>query len=373
MKVMKFLLKKEFRQIFRNRTLLPMIFAMPVIQLLILPLAADYEMKNISIAVVDHDRSSFSQELLSQITSSGYFNLSGYSASFADIFGLIERDRADLILEIPHNFEQELISAGQQKLFIAVNAINGVKANLGGAYLNRIIADFNTDIRLEWLPSERFNAVSTIEVTSSNWFNPAMNYRYFMVPGILVLLVTLVATYMCALNAIREKETGTIEQINVTPVKKYQFILSKLIPFLVIGIFVFSIGLFVIARLCYGIVPLGSLWLLFGYLTIYLIAMLGFGLLISTYCQTQQQVMFVGFFFMMIFILMSGLFTPIDSMPSWAYAIAKCSPVSYFMEVIRMIILKGSEFSDVRNHLLRMIGFAAVFNVWAIVNYKKTM
>ena len=163
-----------------------------------------------------------------------------------------------------------------------------------------------------------------------------------------------------------------MEQLNVTPVGKYHFILGKLIPFWIVGIIIFSFGLFIIARFVYGIVPIGNVWALFTYLAVYLVAMLGFGLLISTYCDTQQQVMFVMFFFMMIFILMSGLFTPVESMPVWAYAIAKCSPVTYLMDVIRMIILKGSGFADIRNHFMMMIGFSVLFNVWAVVNYKKT-
>ncbi|MDO4726019.1 MAG: ABC transporter permease [Porphyromonadaceae bacterium] len=373
MRMLRFLLRKEFKQIFRNKTLLPMIFAMPIIQLFILPLAADYEMKDISVAIIDHDHSVYSQKLTSKIAASGYFNITAYPKSFNDAFEFIENDKVDLILEIPLNFEEELIVVKGQKLFIAVNAINGVKASLGVAYLNRIIADFNTNVRLQWIHPERFNIVPTIQVTSSNWFNPVMNYRYFMVPGILVLLISLVATYMCALNTIREKEMGTIEQINVTPIKRTLFILGKLIPFWVIGLLVFSFGLFIVARFIYGIVPVGSIILLFGYLSVYLIAMLGLGLLISTYCETQQQVMFITFFFMMVFILMSGIFTSIESMPAWAYIIAKCSPVTYFIDVIRMVILKGSGLGDIQYHFLMMLGFAILFNLWAILNYKKTM
>ncbi|HBX45618.1 ABC transporter permease [Limibacterium fermenti] len=372
MRTLLFLLQKEFKQIFRNKVLLGMIFGMPVIQLLILPWAADYEIKNIAIAIVDHDHSDYSQRLISKITASEYFHLNVYAGSFQEAIRYIERDRADLVLEIPPDFERGLITESPQKVFVAVNAINGVKANLGGAYLNRILRDFNDDVRLQWGQPERFQPAPAIQVTSSDWFNPAMNYRHYMVPGILAFLTTLISAYLCALNAIREKETGTMEQLNVTPVGKYHFILGKLIPFWIVGIIIFSFGLFIIARFVYGIVPIGNVWALFTYLAVYLVAMLGFGLLISTYCDTQQQVMFVMFFFMMIFILMSGLFTPVESMPVWAYAIAKCSPVTYLMDVIRMIILKGSGFADIRNHFMMMIGFSVLFNVWAVVNYKKT-
>jgi ABC-2 type transport system permease protein len=362
MRTIRLLLEKEFRQIFRNKALLPMIFAMPLIQLIILPLAADYEVKNISISVVDHDHSTFSQKLISSITSSGYFKLVGYSTSYPEA----------LNLEVPSGFEKNLVMENEQKLFIAVNAINGVKASLGGAYLNKIIANFNTDIRLQLIQPSRYNAVPIIEVVSSNWYNPFMNYKFFIVPGILAILVTMVGGYMCALNIVKEKEIGTIEQINVTPIKKIHFILGKLIPFWIIGVFVFTIGLVVVARFIYGIVPMGNILLLYGFLSIYLVALLGFGLLISTYSQTQQQAISVAFFFVMIFILMSGLFTSIDSMPNWAKVIAQMNPVTYFIEVMRMIVLKGSSFKDIKWHFVVVTIFAFVLNGWAILNYKKT-
>lgn len=351
---------------------MPLIFVVPIIQLLILPLAADYEVKNINISIVDHDHSTYSQQLISKITASGYFQLADYGTSFNQAFQQIEKDKSDLILEIPKGFEKNLVRENKEKLFVAVNAINGVKAGLGGAYLAQIISAYNNDIRMEWVQQPKFNPMPQIEVTSSNWFNPYLNYRFFMVPGILVVLVTMIGAYMCALNIVKEKEVGTIEQINVTPIKKYQFVLGKLIPFWVIGMFIFSIGLLIVARFVYGIVPVGSLLLLYSYLAIYLVALLGLGLLISTFADTQQQAMSVAFFFIMIFMLMSGLFTPLDGMPQWAYIIAKCSPVTYFIEVVRMIVLKGSGFADIKNHFLIMIGFALFLNGWAILNYRKT-
>lgn len=372
MRTLKFLLQKEFRQIFRNKALLPLIFVVPIIQLLILPLAADYEVKHINLSVVDHDHSTYSEQLVAKIGASGYFRIKEYSASFKEAFEQMEQEKSDLILEIPRNFESKLIRENEQQLFMAVNAINGVKGGLGAAYLNQVIAAWNNDIRLQWVQQEKFPAAPAIAITTSNWFNPHLNYRFFMVPAILVVLVTMVGAYMCALNIVKEKEVGTIEQINVTPIKKYQFILGKLIPFWVIGMFIFSVGLFLVARLVYGIVPAGSLLLLYAYLSLYLVALLGLGLLISTIAETQQQAMSVSFFFMMIFMLMSGLFTPIYSMPDWAYFVAKCSPVTYFIEVVRMIVLKGSGLADIRYHFLVMFGFAALLNGAAILNYKKT-
>lgn len=372
MRTLKFLLQKEFRQIFRNKPLLAMLFAAPIMQLLVLPLAADFEIKNINITIVDNDKSSFSQELSSKIIASGYFIMIDYPLSFDDAFEYIENDKADLILEIPNGFEENLMRENSQQLLIAVNAINGMKGSLGGSYLNQIIAEFNSDIRSQSIQMPRFKPIPTIDVTYSNWFNPLMNYRFYMVPGILVLLVSMIGAYMSSLNVVRESEIGTIEQINVTPIKKHLFILGKLIPFWVIGMFIFSVGLFGIGWLIYGIVPVGSLLLLYSYLSLYLIAVLGLGLLISTYSHTQQQAMSIAFFFMMIFALMSGLFTPIESMPKWAYTLTQFSPITYFIKVMRMIVLKGSGFRDIQYHFIIMFGFATILNIWAILNYKKT-
>lgn len=372
MRTLLFLLRKEFRQIFRNAMILRMIIAMPLVQLLVMPLAADFEIKNINISVVDHDRSPYSQQLINKIFASGYFKLTDYSSSYQESFESFQTDKSDIILEIPKNFEQSLVKEDQANLLISINAINGTKATVGSAYLGGIIAAFNGQIRTEWIQPTRFSNARSIDVASINWFNPFMNYPIFMVPGILVILVTMVGSYMCALNIVKEKEVGTIEQINVTPIKKHIFILGKLIPFWVIGNIVFSLGLFVIAMPFYKIVPVGSLWLLYGFLSIYLIALLGIGLLISTYSNTQQQAMSLAFFFMMVFILMSGLFTAVESMPQWAKWIANANPVTYFIEVVRMVILKGSEFANIKIHLFIISIMAILSNGWAVLNYKKT-
>ena len=369
MRSLRFLLQKEFRQIFRDPAIIRIIFVIPMVQLLVLPWAADYEMKNINITVVDHDHSLYSQQLISKVTASGYFQLQDYTASFDRSLIDIEKDKADLVLEIPSSFEKDLVKENEASLFIAVNAINGVKANLGGAYLRSIIQDFNSQVRMEWIQFPRFNPELNIEVLSSNWYNPQQNYKYFMVPGILVILVTMVGAFLTSLNIVKEKEIGTIEQINVTPIKKYQFILGKLIPFWILGLLVLGIGL-VISRFFYGIIPIGSVWVIFGFAAVYLLAVLGLGLLVSTYTTTQQQAMLISFFLMMVFILLGGLYTSIDSMPQWAQNITKANPVAYFIEVMRMVVLKGSGFADIKNQLLTVFGFAVLLNGWAIISYR---
>ena len=197
-----------------------------------------------------------------------------------------------------------------------------------------------------------------------------MNYQYFMVPGILVMLLTIIGSNFAALNIVKEKELGTIEQINVSPIKKVYFILGKLIPFWLLALVVLTIGL-TIARVAYGIVPVGHYITIYIFAAVYLLAVLGLGLLLSTYAQTQQQSFLVAFFITMIFNLMSGLFTPIESMPEWAQIITRFNPVSYFIEVMRMVILKGSGLADIKSQMLAIIGFAVFFNSWAILNYRK--
>ncbi len=370
MRTLKFLLQKEFRQIFRDPAILRLIFIMPIIQLMVLPWAADYEIKGIKLAVVDQDHSEYSRQLVNKITSSGYFKLTEYTSSWDVSLEQVEHDRADIVLQIPPQFEKNLVKEDKSSLFMAMNAINGVKANIGGAYLGMIIRDYNREVRTEWIQFPRFNPEKQIEVVSSNWYNPHMNYKFFMVPGILVILLTMVGTNLTAINIVKEKEIGTIEQINVTPVRKHQFILGKLIPFWIIGLFVLSLG-FLIARLVYGIIPVGSFLTIYIFAALYLLAVLGLGLLVSTYSTNQQQSMLISFFMMMIFILLGGLYTSIDSMPEWAKWITRFNPVSYFIEVMRMVVLKGSSLADIKYHLLIMAGFAIGLNGWAVVNYRK--
>lgn len=370
MSVLRFLLQKEFRQIFRDPSILRLIFILPVIQLVFLPFAADYEIRNIKLSIVDHDQSDYSRSLISKVTASGYFLLTDYSASFSGAIKSIESDQSDIILEIPAFFERNLVRENAAALSMSVNAINGVKAGLGSAYLQRIIQEYNREVRTEWLQFPRFDPETNIAITYSNWFNSSMNYKVFMVPGILVLLLTMIGANLTAINIVREKEIGTIEQINVTPVRKFHFILGKLIPFWLLGLLVFTLGLG-IARLFYGIIPAGAISTLYVFAAVYLLAVLGLGLLISTFAENQQQAMLISFFLMMIFILMGGLYTSIDSMPEWAKAITRLNPVSYFIDVIRLVMLKGSGLAEIRSPLLTITGFAIFLNGWAVLNYHK--
>ncbi len=372
MRTLRFLLQKEFRQIFRDPAILRIIFMMPIVQLIILPFAADYEIKNINLSIIDQDHSSYSQLLIKKMTASGYFRLTDYSQSFPQALEAVERNRADLVLTIPPHFEKDLVRENEAKVMLSANAINAVKAGLGTSYASQIINDFNREVREDWILLPKFNEMPLIEIRTSNWYNPHIDYHLFMVPGILAVLVTMVGSFLAAMNIVREKEVGTIEQMNVTPVHKYQFLLGKLIPFWVLGLLTLALG-FVVSWVVFGIIPVGSYLTIFGFAAVYLLAVLGIGLLVSTYSDTQQQATFIAFFFMMVFILLSGLYTPVESMPEWGKVISWLNPVTHFVTVIRAVVIKGSDFMDILPELFTVLGFALFYNIWAVVNYRKTV
>lgn len=367
-----YLLQKEFRLIFRDPTILRIIMIMPVIQLIIIPFAADYEVKNIAFYSVDQDGSTYSRRLIQKMDASGYFTLAGHAADNDEALDLVSRSEVDVIITIPPGFERDLVSGKKGKIFLEADAVNGIKAGFGISYASQIINHFNQEIRSEWIPVMPRGMMPMIQVESSSWYNPQSNYHWFMVPGILGILVTMVGSFLTALNIVSEKEGGTIEQLNVTPIKKSHFILGKLVPFWILGLVSVSIGVLV-GLVVYGLWPAGSVFSILFFAAIYLLAVLGIGLLISTLVDTQQQATLIAFFMMMVFILMGGLFTPIESMPEWAKWVARLNPPTYFIRAIRSIYLMGSSLWDLRMDLIITLGFAFFFNILAILNYRKTV
>jgi ABC-2 type transport system permease protein len=365
-----YILKKEFRQIFRDPAILRLIFIMPVLQLIVLPFAADYEVKNIKIGIIDHDHSDYSNELIANLRHSSYFRLTGLSDSYKDGLLWIEHEKADLIIEIPVRFEANLIREDKAELMLTINAVNGTKGNLGAAYTMGIIRQFNQNIRLNWIEMPEFNPVPIISVTQTSLYNPHSNYQFFMVPGILAVLLTMTGGFLSALNIVKEKELGTIEQLNVSPISKLEFILGKLLPFWLLGFVILTLGLLV-SYVVHGIAPGANIGLVYLFSGLYLFAIVGFGLLISNFSNTQQQAMMVAFFFMLIFILLSGLYTTIESMPSWARAIAAMNPLTYMVEVMRMILLKGATLMDITSHIRIIAIQGVVLNILAIYTYQK--
>lgn len=365
-----FILQKEFIQILRNRTMLPMIVVLPFVQLLILVNAATFDMKDIDVFVADKDLSTASRQLVDKFEASPFYNIVDRSIQADQGYDQMLRDQAELILHIPHDFEHDLRNEGHASIQLMINAINGNAAGLINAYSSRIISGYNRNIAVEWSQG-RASSASPLDVVYSYWFNPEMNYEIYMVPGILVILVTIISLFLTAMNIVREKEMGTIEQINVTPIRKYQFIVGKLVPFLIIALFELAFGLF-LGRIIFDVPIVGSLALLFGFTLVYLLVILGFGLFLSVISESQQQVMFVTFFFMLVFILMSGIFTPTESMPEWAEKVNVINPIAYLMKVIRMILLKGSGFADIAVEFYSLLVYAFISLTLAIWRYRKT-
>ncbi len=366
MRTVLFLVQKEFLQIRRNKLMLPMILFMPVFQTLILSFAANYEIKNLALGVVDNDLSPSSRQLVSTFTASGYFQVKNAGFSTAEAAGDLAKDRTDLMLEIPANFERDLVREGRAAVNITANAINATKAGLAMGYAGGIVRNFSPPVpQAAQLPKNR-----GVEVVYSNWYNPKLDYKTFMVPGILGEIVALIICFLTALNIVREREVGTIEQLNVTPIHKWQFILGKLLPFWMLSQVMMAVGL-AAGWLVFRIPMEGSLWLVFLYTLVFAPCMLGLGFLISNFAESQQQAMFTAWFFLIIFILMCGLFTPVESMPQWAQYLNAINPVKYFVQFMRLVLLKGAGFAEIRENFFTVLGYAVAVNGLAVWTYRK--
>ena len=372
MRTIKFLLEKEFLQIFRNKAMLPIIFILPVIQLMILSFAATYELKEVNFALVDMDQSIASREFVTQLQATGYFSLDSEFTSEALAQQKMDKGDIKLIINISEGFQRSLNSSGKTEMQLIIDAVDGSTANLIQSYANSIIRDFSEN-------RNRDNAFSITTVASvkkittkpTNWYNPNLDYITYMVPGILVVLVSMIGLFLSGMNIVREREIGTIEQLNVTPIRKYEFMIGKLVPFWIIGMFDLLLGL-AIARFGFGIPFLGSIVTIMVIASIYLIVIQGLGLFISTITNTQQQAMFIAWFIMVVFILMGGLFTPIESMPLWAQKVTLGNPVAYFIKIMRMVLLKGAGWKEVYTMVLILAGIGIALLSISVNRYKKT-
>ena len=371
--MLKFLIEKEFKQLARNSFIPKILIMMPLVMMLVMPWTANQEIKNLKLSIVDNDHSSYSTRLIQKIASSGYFKITDYSATGAVALGSIESGKADIIVEIPIDFERHLVNDGEEQVMISANSVNGIKGSLGSSYLSSILNDFSNELRDNSGQSSGTPApqLASFAVSSQFKFNLHLDYKVFMIPALMVMLITMLCGFLPALNIVGEKEAGTIEQINVTPVRKLMFVLSKLIPYWVVGFLVFGFCI-LLGKLIYGISPVGNLLTIFTFTSIYILVVSGLGLIISNYSNTIQQAMFVMYFFILILILMSGLFTPVSSMPQWTKLITAINPLKYFMEVMRLVYLKGSAFGDMLPQFFALSVFALALNSWAVISYKKS-
>jgi ABC-2 type transport system permease protein len=361
-----FLLRKEFRQVRRDRVMLFQIFAIPLIQLLVLANAATFEIRNTRMHVVDASRSVASRDLVRSFAASDYFSVEGVSAGMPPADERLLAGDVSLILGIPTGFERDLARGVPAMVQLVLSATDGAAAGIVAGYARTVVADYG----------RRSGAGDVtegggIEIETRGWYNEALDYQQHMVPGILVVLVTIIGTLLTSMNIVREKEIGTLEQLNATPLRRSEFIAGKLLPFWILAMLELGFGL-VVARLVFDIPMRGSLALLFGAGGTYLVVALGVGLWISTVAETQQQAMFVTYFFLMINLFMSGLFTPIASMPAWGRVAAEFIPLKHFIDIARSVLIKGAGPEALAVPLLALAAMGLVVFTVSVRQYSKT-
>jgi ABC-2 type transport system permease protein len=368
--MLKYLVEKEFKQIFRNPILPRVIIVLPFVILALFPMVANFEIRDLKLSIVDNDHSDYSSDLVQKIAASRYFEITDASENYTDALKSIELNDADIILEIPSDFEDDLIREGKTKVLISANTVNATKGGIGSAYLSNILMDFNNDIRSGHVTAQVKTQSSMMSISPLFLFNPKLKYYVFMIPALMVMMMAMVCGFIPALNIVLEKERGTIEQLNVTPVNKFIFIISKLIPYWIIGFVVLTIC-FGVAWLFYGLLPAGNIITIYLFVSVFIIAFSGLGLVISNVAKSLQQATFLMFFFVIVFIFLSGLYTPVNNMPDWAKVISTISPLKYLMEVLRSVYLKGSSFFDLLPQFLYLVGFAVLFSFLAMISYRK--
>ncbi|NBC18849.1 MAG: ABC transporter permease [Bacteroidetes bacterium] len=371
MRTIGFLLQKEFLQVFRNRAMLPILFVMPFVQLIVLAYAATFEITDTQVFLIDEDHSPTSRLVVEKLEASGYFTVAARSPSDAQAREAMLRREVGMILRVPAHFERDLRQTGRAPVQVILNAEDGYSAGVIQSYVSSILADVSREVQpLRPVRAPATRVAPRIEVRPVGWYNPELSYKAYMVPGILVILVTMIGALLSGMNIAKEKEQGTIEQLNVTPIRKYQFIVGKLLPFWIIGLVELAFGLG-LAKLVFDIPMRGSLLVVFGSASVYLLVVLGIGLWVSTVTETQQQAMFIAWFILVLFILMSGLFTPLESMPAWAQQLALLNPIAYFIEIMRAVLVKGGGWQTVQGPLGALAGYAAVVLSLAVLQYRK--
>lgn len=346
MRILRFLIWKEFLQVFRDPATAVQIFLFPVFQLLILSNAATFDVPRAGLLVVDRDQSSVSARLIDRLDGSGQFSVVAVTPTEAGVEQAFLDREARAVLRIPPHFERDLVRTQRASVLLSLDAEDGAAAGILQTAAVRIIADASRDMARARGGAITVGAGPALDLSTSNWFNPSGNYKHFMVPGLLVSLTSIIGLLITAQNIVREKELGTIEQLNVSPITRTQFLLGKLVPFWMLAMVVFSLGM-TVGVFVFGIPTRGSVPLVFLSAAVYLVVALGLGLLISTVARTQQQVMFIAFFLLLLFLLLSGIFTPLESAPQWAQWIAAANPVKYFVFIMRTVLVRGGGLADI--------------------------
>lgn len=365
---------KEFLQIRQDKRMLPLILLAPVIQVILLGYAATVDVKNIPLVVYDADRSLESRQYLERFTNSGYFTIVEYAVNPTDLDRALDRGHATLAVSIPHDFSKSLGLGRPVSVQLLADGTDANTANISLSYAAQITAGYaQTIFAQQLLRVGSGSVVPRVKAETRVWFNPDLRSANYMVPGVVALILMIITTTFSSASIVREKEVGTIEQILVTPIKPYQFILGKLLPFIIIG--------FVDVALVLGVavnwfeIPLkGSIPLLFALCGLFLLTTLGLGLFVSTVSRTQQQAMMTAQFFVFFpFLFLSGFTFPIENMPPIIQGITHLIPLRYFLSIIRGLFLKGVGMVELWDEALFLLIFGLIILSLSVVRFKKTL
>ncbi len=372
---LKQMLIKEFIQVFRDKRTRFVLIAPPIIQMLIFGYAATYEIRHVPTAILDLDHSQESRELVSRFASSPYFEVRSELTNDREAEDMIQRGDTTIALEIHPGFARQLRSGQSAPLQVIVDATNSNTALIASGYVNQIVLGFakqyQTD-RISRISPQMVERLPSIELAQRPWYNPELRSRWFFIPGIIGSLTLVLVVNLTAFAVVREREIGTLEQLMVTPISPMEFILGKTLPFFLIGLFDVSL-IGVVGTLWFQVPFRGHLIVLFTGAVLFLLCMLGVGLLISTISATQQQAMVSAFFFIMPAITFSGFGFPISTMPQWLQYLTYASPLRYFLVVLRASYLKGVGFDILWPQMAAMFGLGILLLTTATLRFHKAL
>jgi len=366
------IIRKEFLQLRRDPKLVPILFFAPLLQLLLLGYAANLDVRDIPTVVCDQDGTAASRALISRFMNSGYFIRAGTVAAPAEIDLYLEKGKAAVAVVVPRGFANDLAAGTPATVGVIVDGSESQSATIGASMVSMIVSTHAQGLLAGTLDRLRALGVRPVRLSPEVrvWYNPELRSRNFMVPGILGLLLIVMTMMLTSMAVVREKETGTMEQLVVTPVRPFEIIAGKLLPFLIIGVVnvVMIVGLiFLLFRL-----PIrGSLLLLFGLSLVFMLTTLGLGLFISTISSNQQQAMLTAVFFMMPMMLFSGFAFPIENMPKVIQAVTYVVPLRYYFVVVRGIYLKGVGIHELWSQGLAMFVFGAAILTLSVLRFRK--
>jgi ABC-2 type transport system permease protein len=365
------LLKKEFGQLFKDRRLLPIVFLAPVIQLTLLGFAASLDVKNISMVICDLDKTAESRAFIQRFSNSGYFTIEYATEDYNSIQQYVDNNKVNMALVIPARFGDKVLRNEPAKIQIILDGSEGNTAAISMGYVNQIIFGASTQILTEVLGGRALSGRVDAQIRA--WYNPSLKSRNFMVPGVLVLILLITTTNLTAMAIVKEKEVGTLEQIMVTPIRSYELILGKLIPFTIIGMANVCVVLTVMI-FGFGIAVKGSVLLLFVLTGAFLMTSLGVGLFVSTISRTQQQAMMTAIFFVMMpMMYISGFVFPIENMPTPLQYLSLGIPMRYYLVIIRSIILKGVGISTLWPQAVMLVLMGLAILVASALRFRKKL